>query len=160
MTESGNRAPLALRRNMLFEWVSTGNGQEEQPDLERILDFDIDTEEVIVIKVLDDHAFPFLRSCTEIQQAYEGRVIRVCTADPFAKLAQPEEVLKPKHKRWRDRVWEEMSPLLEQEDAEFMLNPLKRGPLVRQLSSTTKRKNKRGKIRKLSIVTINRRLRV
>lgn len=160
MSNDANSAPLALRRNILIEWLPMSDGGEDRPHLERVLDFDIDTGEVIVIKLFDDHAFPFLRSCKELQHAYEGHAIKICTVDPFAKFALPEDVLKPKHRKWRDRVWEEMLPLLQQEDAEFMLNPLKRGPLVRQLSSTTKRKDKRGKILKLSIVTINRRLRV
>src|SRR5437868_10909449 len=136
---------MDIRLNMLIQWQDLSGDlihDQDYPPVERILGFDISTDEVIVINIFDKHAFPFLRSCREILQAYKTKVLCIREDDPFARFVVPEDKIKRKHKEYRDAAWEDMEPLLKHEDEEFMLYPWKRGPLVKAHSRNTLRPNK------------------
>jgi hypothetical protein len=148
---------------MLLKWhdlPSQETHEEDCPPVERILTFDISTDEVVTINIFRKDAFPLLRSYQQILQAHKTKALSICEEDPFAKLAIPEDKIKHKHREYRDAAWEDMAPLLEHEDAEFLLYSWKRGPLVRAHSKNTVRENKCDKTVKLSVTTINRRLRL
>ncbi len=154
---------MDIRLNMLIQWQDLPGEDihdKDCPPVERILAFDISTDEVIVINIFDKHAFPILRSYQQILQAHQTKALSVREDDPFAKIAVPEEKIKLKYKKDRDDAWEDMAALLEHENAEFLLYPWKRGPRVKAHSQNTVRPNKCGKLVRLSITTINRRLRL
>jgi len=148
---------------MLIQWQDLPGEDihaEDCPPIERILAFDISTDEVIVINIFDKNAFPILRSYQQIIQAYQSKALSIRQDDPFAKLAIPEDKIKSKHRKDRDAAWKDMAPLLEHENAELLLYPWKRGPLVKAHSKNTVRPNKWDKVVRLSVVTINKRLRL
>ena len=98
--------------------------------VERVLDFDKSTDEVVAINIFDQSAFPVLRSYRLIEDSFHAGALVGLEKDPFAELMMPEETISPAHRQYRDEAWEEMAPLLQHEDAEFMVFPWKRGPLV------------------------------
>ena len=152
---------MDIRLHMLIEWQAPpdkNTQDKEAVSVERILAFDITTDEVIVINIFDKGAFPILRSYQQILQAYKTKALSILEKDPFASISLPEDKIKPKHKEYRDAAWKDMAPLLKHENVEFLLYPWKRGPLIRAHSQNTFRKNKCGKQVRLSITTINKRL--
>lgn len=154
---------MDIRLYTLIQWqdlADDGALNEDYPPIERVLSFDISTDEVIVINVFDKYAFPFLRSYHQITGALEAKDLVVRRDDPFANLVLPEDKIRPEHKEYRDAAWTDMAALLEHEDAEFMLSPRHRGALVRAHSINTVRPNRRGKLVRLSITIINKRLRL
>src|SRR5215831_57193 len=111
---------LQLTPNLLIAWREA-HGQTDEALIERVLDFDIRTDEVVVINILDRRAFPTLRSYRAVQQSYEDGECTVCTHDPFEKLNIPEEDISEKQRQMRDDIWQEMSPLFADKSIETML---------------------------------------
>jgi hypothetical protein len=140
------------------------------PIVERVLNHDQSTQEVILINIfdvdsfpdliLDSKAFPILRSLDQIKDAHEDGSLIILKNDPFAHLLRPEDKIKPRHREHRDNAWEEMAHLLENEDAELLLNPKQRGSRVAELCKNTVRQNKTGKEVRLSKATVNKRLKL
>lgn len=154
---------MDIRLHMIIQWQELPgdrNHDKDYPPIERILDFDISTDEVIVINIFDKHAFPFLRSYNQLIQSHKNGTLALREDDPFAAVVVPEGKIKSKHKEYRDAAWEDMASLLEYEDAEFMLHSWKRGPLVKAHSRNSVRPNKMGKVVRLSVTTIEKRLRL
>jgi putative transposase len=154
---------MNLLLHMLLRWEIPDehtSGNDNQPLIERLLGFDILTDEAVVINIFDSHALPFLRSCQQILQARRDNILHLPEIDPFSRLMLPEEKLSLKQRKHRDTAWAEIAPLLEHEDAEFMLYASKRGPLVKTHSQNVIRSNRQGKPVQLSITTIHKRLRL
>ncbi len=158
MTEPKNRQ-LNLVPNMLLEWSPTQGVNGDEPVIERLLDFDLDTGEVVVINILDRCAYPALRSYEELLQAHRAGAVAVFENDPFSRLLIPEEKTSAKHKQRREMAWAEMSPLIEHKSAEAMLYTWRRGSLIKAHRLATRRLNKDGTFATLSNTTINKRLR-
>ena len=71
MTDLDTRQ-LNIIPNMLLEWSPTHGVNGNEPVIERVHDFDLITDEVVAINILDPLAFPVLRSLKEIQEAHQG----------------------------------------------------------------------------------------
>jgi hypothetical protein len=127
--------------------------------VERVLDFDISTDEVVVINIFDSKAFPVLRSYRLIEDSYHGGALIILEKDPFPEVMIAEDEISPKHRKYRDTAWDEIAPLLEHEDAEFMLYSWKRGPLIEEHRIKSERPNDDGTFSRLSTATIYKRLR-
>jgi hypothetical protein len=151
---------MQLRSNMLLAWQDSKGTESNSPLIERVLAFDMLTDEVIVIDVCDQHTFPRLRSGRFIEDEYQAGALTIVENDPFTHIMIAEDKIKPSHRRHRDAAWEEMAPLLENEDPEFMLYAWKRGPLVKAHRQKIKRRNKRGTLVTLSFETVYKRLRL
>src|SRR5260370_33891683 len=87
---------LNIIQNMLLEWNPTRGVNGDEPVIERVLDFDLNTDAVVVINILDPHAFPALRSHKEIQQAHQERALVVRENHPFSRLVIPEDKISVK----------------------------------------------------------------
>jgi len=149
---------LQLTPNLLLAWLEAHN-QTDQPLIERVLDFDILTDEVVVINILDRRAFPTLRSYKAIQRSYDDGECTVCTHDPFEKLNIPEEAISEKQRRMRDDVWQGMSPLLVEKSTETQLYTFRRGRIIREFREASVRYKADGTPTMLSKTTTNTRLR-
>jgi putative transposase len=156
---------IQISQYMLIEWLDslpceTPKANDTHASVERVLNFNPDTGDVILINIFDPGAWPVIRQLNDIQNAHKSGLLSIVKDDPFARLARPDRDIKEKHREDRDRAWEEMAPLLENETIEFMLDPYVRGPQVQELCTRTVRTNKKGKAIKLSHVTVNKRLRL
>lgn len=146
--------------NLLIEWTpALGEGESKYPRVERVLGFDRDTDEVILINIFDERAFPILRSYTFIEQSHRDGLLKILEKDPFADLAVPEEELTEAQRKYRDTAWEAMAGLLEHDDAEFMIFSSKRGHLIAEHIRNTARANDDGTISFMSTRTAYSRLR-
>jgi hypothetical protein len=149
---------LQLTPNLLLAWLEA-HGQIDEPLMERVLDFDLGTDEVVVINILDKRAFPTLRSYKAIQRSYDQGECTVCTHDPFEKLNIPEEDISEKQREIRDEIWQEMSPLLADRRTETMLYTFRRGRMIREVREATVRHKPDGTPKMLSKSTMNKRVR-
>jgi putative transposase len=154
-----DKRQLNLLLNMLLEWNPIEGKNGDKPVIERVLDFDLITDEVVVIDILNPYAFPALRSNEVIQQAHRGDAVAVRENDPFAQLSIPEEKLSLKQIQQRDAAWQEISLLLEDKTKELLLYSQRRGTLIDAHRIATKRQNKNGTFSTLSKTTVNKRLR-
>ena len=154
-----DKRQLNLLPNMLLEWNPIEGKNGNKPVIERVLDFDLTTDEVVMIDILDPHAFPALRSYGAIQQAYQGSAVVVRENDPFAQLLIPEEKISLKQRQRRDAAWQEISPLIKERTKESLLYSANRGSLINAHRIATKRQNKDGTFSTLSKTTANKRLR-
>jgi len=154
-----SRQRLQLTPNLLLEWAQPQGEENTAPVIERVLDFDAHSDEVVVINILDRRAFPAPRSYKAIQSSYEGGECIVRKNDPFCQLHVPEENIDSKRREIRDQIWLEMLPLIETPVAEARLYSWKRASIVREFKQTTARKRKDGKVGTLSKTTGNKRLR-
>lgn len=146
--------------NLLIEWTpALGEGESKYPRVERILGFDRDTDEVILINIFDEKAFPILRSYAFIEQSHKDGVLAILEKDPFADLMVAEEELTEAQRKLRDEAWEQMAGLLEHENAEFMIFSHKRGPVIAAHIQNTARRQSDGSGSKMSTRTAYRRLR-
>ncbi len=150
---------MDLRSNMLLEWAPTNGNESEFPLVERVLDFDVSTDEVVVINIFDRRAFPVLRSYRLIEDSFRAGALVVLEKDPFEELMIPEETFTPAQRKYRDDAWEEMAPLLQHEDAEFLVLPWTRGPLVEKHRRKSMHPNGDGTFSMPSTRTMYKRLR-
>jgi putative transposase len=148
-----------LMSNMLLEWAPTKENDPGTPLVERVLDFDISTDEVVVINIFDPKAFPVLRSYRLIEDSYHGGALVILDKDPFREVMIAENDISPKHRKYRDDAWDGIAPLLEHEDIEFMIYPWKRGPLIEAHRIKSERLNDDGTSSRTSTATIYKRLR-
>jgi len=151
---------LGLFQNMLLEWNPIQGEDGDKAIIERVLDCDLTTDEVVVIDILNPHVFPSLRSYEAIQQAHRGGAVVVRENDPFERLSIPEEKLSLKQRQRRDAAWQEIAPLLEDQTKESLLYSYKRRTLVDAHRIATKRQNEDGTVSTLSETTVNKRLRL
>jgi putative transposase len=165
---------MQLYENMLIEWqdlsgAQTDNSSSIGPRVERVLNYDLKTKEVIVINlfdvsspdlILDQKAWPILCSLDQIEAAHKQGVLIIRENDPFDHFVRPEDKIKPSHREDRDNAWAEMAPLLVNEDAALLLNSKERGVRINGLCRNTVRPNMRGKEVHLSKTTVNKRLRL
>jgi hypothetical protein len=68
---------MDLRSNMLLEWAPTEGHDSEFPLVERVLDFDVSTDEVVVINIFDRRVFPVLRSYRLIEDSFHAGALVV-----------------------------------------------------------------------------------
>lgn len=97
--------------SMIIEWLGS---EGTPPLLERVLWLDSAGEAVYVIAILDPVSLPFLRTRTEIEQAFQEEAAIRRTMDPFAALVAPSKI-SAKHQEIRDRNWDKISGLVTQE---------------------------------------------
>lgn len=126
---------MQILQNMLLEWrPAIGEDEPALPLVERVLDFDLDTGEIILINIFNEKAFPILRSYRDIEQSYKGGNVAILEKDPFANLMVRDEELTDAQRQHRDAAWETMAPLLEKKTwstCSFLPNE------VRSLQSTS-----------------------
>src|SRR5437016_4946802 len=123
--KNGDQHCMHLMTNMLLEWAPMDNDRADLPSVERVLDFDIATDEVVVINIFDRQAFPCLRSYELILQAHRAETLTILENDPFAKMMIPEDKISIKHRQHRDAAYKDIEALLSLEDAEFMIHSWK-----------------------------------
>src|SRR6202521_2361868 len=150
---------MDLQSNMLFEWVPTDVNTSGPPLVERVLDFDESTDEVVAINIFDEGAFPVLRSYRLNEDSHKARASIILERDPFARVMIAENKINPKHRKFRDTAWNEIAQLLQHDDVEFMVYSWKRGPLIEKHRRRSGRRNSDGTITRLSHATIYKRLR-
>lgn len=151
---------MQILPNMLIEWhPAIGESEPAFPVVERVLNFDLDTDEVILINIFDEKAFPILRSYRFLLQSYAADALAILEKDPFADLMVPEEELSEAQQKYRDAAWEDMAALIEKENAEFMLFSSKRGPLIAEHIRKGAQRNADGSVSKMSTRTAYKRLR-
>src|ERR1043165_9483742 len=99
---------MNLKKYMLIDWSSSADILEAgQPHRrgERVLMFNLSTDQVIVIDVFDRLSYPVLRSTAEITTALNDKSAHILHEDPFSNLLIPEEKINKKHKQYRDTAW-------------------------------------------------------
>jgi hypothetical protein len=156
---------IYLSQYMLLELLGNGDGQlaekaSDYPHVERVLNFNPDTGEVILINIYDPEAWPVLRRIADIQALYKSGLLIEVKNDPFLRLMRPEQDIKQKDRKTRDKAWEEVAGLLENETDELLLDARVRGQIIRAYCEQTTTVNKRGGAAKLSRTTARKRLRL
>lgn len=153
---------MNIKKYMLIAWQSPAGVEDTDQSgrrVERVLWLNPSSDVAIVIDIFDPHAFPIMRTLTALTSSLNNKSAFIQHDDPFSKLLVPEEKIDVKHKRDRDQAWEEIAPLLENESPEFMLYRWVRGPIIRSHCARST-SMKRGKPTRLSVVTVNKRLRL
>jgi hypothetical protein len=150
---------------MLLEFLGGVDGQPSEetsqtPLVERVLNFNPDTGELILINIYDPEAWPVLRRLDDLQALYKiGLLIKVKN-DPFLHLILSEPDIKKKDREYRDKAWEEVADLLKNETDDLMLDARIRGQIIRAHCEQITTVNKQGKPAKLSGTTVRKRLRL
>jgi hypothetical protein len=149
---------------MLLEFLGSleGSPSEETREyrpVERVLNFNPDTGELILINIDDPEAWPVLWRLDDIQALNKSGLLIEIKTDPFLRLMRPEQDIKKKHRESRDRAWDEVAGLLQNETDELMLDPRIRGQIIRAHCERTATVNRQGKPTKLSMTTARKRLR-
>ncbi len=103
---------MQLYENMLIEWQDLSEAQTDNvssigPRVERVLNYDLKTKEVMVINLfnvsspnltLDPKAWPILRSLDQIEDAHKHGILIIRENDPFDHLIRPEDKIKLSHR--------------------------------------------------------------
>jgi putative transposase len=106
---------MELYLNMVFEWT-----EKQPPDsVERLLAFDHARAHVWTISVFNPKAQPIQRTRAEIEIALDGPLARVLAKDPYAYLSRPEKNIKEKQRKHRDKAWNLISSLIEENYAQL-----------------------------------------
>lgn len=103
---------IELYKNMVYEWLNV-NGPNA---VERLLCTDQCASEIWTIRIYDPKAQPTRRSIAELKDSLLKGEARVLAKDPFAYLIRPEADIKKKHRRYRDKAWNLIAPLVDNED--------------------------------------------
>jgi putative transposase len=156
---------IHISQYMLLEFLAGAGGSPSEeasdyPVVERVLNFNPDTGEIILINIYDPEAWPVLRHLTDIQVLHKTGLLIEVKNDPFLSLMRPEQELKEKDRKYRDKAWEEIKGLLQNENDELMLDARIRGQIIRAHCAQITTVNKQGKAAKLSGTTVRKRLRL
>jgi hypothetical protein len=108
-------------------------GEQDQL-IERILWLDPERIHVVMIEIAGKNALPILRNHDEITRALTSGEAYVLKEDPYASLRRPENKIKKKHGKIRDRAWDRIAPLIENAQFELLLDPKKRGSRISERS--------------------------
>lgn len=100
---------MRLCINMVLEWQLV----EENPCLERILWIDTSYTDVVTIELLSSQALPVWKKCQELEEAIVTNHACVSDIDPYAYLLRPEDSIPAHHRERRDRAWEIIAPLIQ-----------------------------------------------
>lgn len=100
---------------MVYEWLNVDGPNA----VERLLGADQFTSDVWTIRIYDPKAQPTRRDAAELKDALIKGEARVLTQDPFAYLSRPESDIKDKHRAHRDKAWDRIAPLVENEGGEI-----------------------------------------
>lgn len=107
--------------NMIIEWLDI----EDTPVLERVLWVYPKNDYVFVIDINDPVSLPVLRSCTEILLALQQETALRHMVDPYSRLTSHTSI-SAKHLERRDRTWEKISGLINQEPDIYLQDRRKR----------------------------------
>lgn len=119
---------MILTRNMVYEWTDNpGPGS-----VERVLSLSPSSSDVWTINIYGRKARPVLRDRDELERALETGAARALPKDPFAYLIRPEEDIKESHRERRDKAWEVISPLIDDDNSE-VFEPYERNSQVMKL---------------------------
>lgn len=129
---------MELLRDTLIDWQSGG----KEPHVERVLHASESSNELIVIRIAKGRVLPFLRKYTEVQSAITNGYARIISDDPYANVRRPDTEFSDRQLKKRDSLWELISPLLETESTDFLVNSDVRGPLIADLARKTGRHKK------------------
>jgi putative transposase len=156
---------INISQYMLLEFLAGADGplSEEASDylrVERVLNFNPDAGEIILINIYDPEAWPVLRHLADIQVQHKSGLLIEVKNDPFLSLMRPEQDIKKKNRESRDRAWDEVAGLLHNETVELMLDARIRGQIIRAHCEQTITVSKHGKAAKLSGTTARKRLRL
>lgn len=102
----------------------------EEDRIERVLWVETVRSGYILIDIRTDKALPLFRTRAVLEALAERGLLKLLSDDPFS-LPANEDSISPKHRARRDRNWNRIAPLLEQQPAIFDLD--RRGKIVAAL---------------------------
>lgn len=105
---------MKLFVNMLIE---SQIGTEQQ--IERLLWIDPSETDVATIEILQPESLPIFQKYQDIETAIISGEARILEVDPYAGLLRSEESIPEKHRQRRDRAWEAIQPLVEDQTGQI-----------------------------------------
>jgi putative transposase len=111
--------------NMLLEWQS----DDETVHIDRVLWIDPSYTDVATIKILDPKALPFWQKARDLEEAIAAQKAISLEIDPYASLQKPENTILERHKERRDKAWDIIAPLVEDESQSILFSHC-RGKLI------------------------------
>ena len=94
---------------MVYEWLNADGPNA----VERLLGPDPFTSDVWTIRIYDPKAQPIRRDAAELRNSLLTGGARALSQDPFAYLSRPESDITEKHRAHRDKAWNLLAPLVE-----------------------------------------------
>ncbi|GIO09878.1 hypothetical protein J31TS6_59060 [Brevibacillus reuszeri] len=123
-----------LVTNTVVEWKDIDAEPLDNGHIERILWIDSQHEKVVTIALDDEKAFPQVRTVEEYVKSALEKHHRVIEFIQFPNLFIEEASIPQKHKEIRDKAWEVISSIVEQEPDVF--DPKLRGVMVAEAVQT------------------------
>ena len=117
---------MSLLRNSLIESTDEDGNQR----VERVLDIDVRTDSVFVIRIDRPNVLPEEFKLSQIEGGMAARTVQILTIDPFAHLLIPEDKIDKSYRERRDAAWAKIRPIIEAPDRQAFY-PESRGKLVR-----------------------------
>ncbi|KQL43632.1 transposase [Brevibacillus choshinensis] len=124
-----------LVTNTVVEWKNIDAEPLDKGHIERILWIDSQRKKVVTIALDDEKAFPQVRTVEEYVKSALEKHHRVIEYIQFPNLFIEEASIPQKHKEIRDKAWEVISPIVEQEPDVF--DPKLRGVMVADAVQTS-----------------------
>lgn len=109
-------------------------------NIERVLWVEPDQRRAVVINIRSYKNMPEIRDYAELEAALETPYVKKLEIDPYSNFVNPSSNLLQKHGERRDKSWELIASLVNQEPDIY--DSKIRGVLVKELSSTTGRHKK------------------
>lgn len=103
---------MELVINSLIE--QTGEASDGRVD--RILRIDPARGTAVTIDIKDPKAWPLERRMADLLSGIERAELQLLSVDPYGCLIQPEDQIKAKHRKHRDKSWAIIAPLVESGD--------------------------------------------
>lgn len=122
---------MSLLRNSLIESTNERGDQKT----ERVLDIDVGTDTVFVIRIDRRKALPEEFKLSQIEAGIAARTIQILTVDPFAHLLIPEDKIDKSHRERRDAAWAKIRAIIEAPNRQAFYRD-SRGKLVRAAAKT------------------------
>jgi len=102
---------MKFQVNALIEFI----GNTPPRCIERILYIDPHGQNLVRINIFDRKALPIWQPVLELEQAFEIKDIHILEQDPLKQLHLPEDSIPELHRRHRDRAWEIIKSLVQDE---------------------------------------------
>ena len=119
--------------NMLIEWQGIDGGMR----IERVLWANPSGEHIVTIDIQNERALPSWQKYEAIEIALASNQACVLEIDPYAKLHRPEDTIPANHRKYRDKAWAVIEPLVEDKSGKIFVRA-ERGPLVKAAVERTK----------------------
>ncbi|MGH9850591.1 MAG: hypothetical protein ACREBD_12195, partial [Blastocatellia bacterium] len=123
---------LPIELDMLIEWQAFSEGDQDADSsrTERILWLDASRQTVVTIDIFGPGAMPTLRLYDDLTRALTAGAARILATDPYAELRRRDEDITTCQRQRRDEAWRVIEPLIAGHNAELLLRPDRRGPLI------------------------------